>query len=44
MITKSNSKDKNIYKTKRYFDLKAVYNNIGDLEASFSEGEDSNFS
>ena len=42
MVTKSNNKDKNIYKTKRYPDLEAV--NIDELEAYFSDGEDSDFS
>jgi hypothetical protein len=42
MVTKLNNKEKYIYKTKRYPDLKAVYS--GKQEAYFSDGEDSDFS
>ena len=42
MVTKSNNKEKNIYKTNRYPDLEVVYS--GKQEAYFSNGKDSNFS
>jgi hypothetical protein len=39
MVTKSNNKEKNRYKTKRYPDLEVVYS--GEQETYFSDREDS---